>query len=127
MKILLTICLAISAAFLISNKDIQPTDAILIQNDSLPPVENRPPNSNYKPAFPGQTRVRGVKTKNALQGGENCGKPGSPMGYYVIARRKVCITDKSGFMAIHSADGKQLKKSPASPKWMIAGRAVCSM
>ena len=30
--------------------------------DSLPPVETKSPNSNYKPAFGGQTRIAGVKT-----------------------------------------------------------------
>ena len=29
----------------------------------LPPVETKAPNSNYKPAFAGQTRVAGVKTQ----------------------------------------------------------------
>ena len=29
---------------------------------SLPPVETKSPNSNYKPAFAGQTRISGAKT-----------------------------------------------------------------
>jgi glucose/arabinose dehydrogenase len=116
MKILLTICLAISAAFLISNKDIQPTDAILIQNDSLPPVENRPPNSNYKPAFPGQTRVRGVKTKTPYKVEKIAENLGRPWAITLLPDGRFVITDKSGFMAIHSADGKQLKKITGFPK-----------
>src|ERR1700743_2252538 len=31
-------------------------------SDSLPPVEKKSPNSDYKPAFAGQTRIAGVKT-----------------------------------------------------------------
>ena len=38
-------------------------------NDStLPPVETRSPNTNYKPAFSGQTRIGGVKTSTAYEG-----------------------------------------------------------
>jgi hypothetical protein len=34
--------------------------------DSLAPVEKKSPNSNYKPAFSEQTRIRSVKTTTPL-------------------------------------------------------------
>src|SRR5688500_1550120 len=41
----------------------EPTDP----NSGLPPVETSPPNTNYSPAFEGQTRINGVRTSTAYQ------------------------------------------------------------
>src|SRR5882672_6132710 len=43
-----------------ANNNVLPHDAGDTTN--LPPVETKDPNSNYKPAFAGQTRIGGVKT-----------------------------------------------------------------
>src|SRR5690242_16796474 len=41
----------------------------IVQTDTtlLPPLEKNPPNTNYNPAFPGQTRINAVKTTTPYQ------------------------------------------------------------
>lgn len=116
MKLLLTICLAISALFLLSNKHIADTDAVLTQRDSLPPVEKNPPNTNYKPAFAGQTRAPGVKTKTPYKVEKIAERLGRPWAITLFPDGRFVVTHKSGTMAIHSADGKELKKITGFPK-----------
>ena len=53
--------------------------------DSLAPVETKSPNSDYKPAFSGQTRIRSVKTTTSYNVEKIAAKLGSPFAIVTMA------------------------------------------
>ena len=77
--------------------------------DSLSPVETKQANSDYKPAFYGQTRVQGVKTTTPYKIEKIAENIGKPWAITLLPDSRWIVTDKSGFMTIYSADGKLLK------------------
>lgn len=84
--------------------------------DSLPPVETGKANTDYKPAFAGQTRVQGVKTKTAYNADKIAEGLGRPWAITPLPDGRFIITEKTGFMTIHDANGKQLKKITGFPE-----------
>lgn len=82
----------------------------------LPPVETEAPNSNYKPAFEGQTRINGVKTTTAYKVEKIAEKLERPWAVVPMPDGRWLITLKSGYMEIHDADGKLVKKITGFPK-----------
>lgn len=83
---------------------------------NLPPVEKNKPNTNYKPAFAGQTKIAGVKTVTAYKVEKLANNIGNPWGMASLPDNRLLITDKSGFMQIFSADGKFIKKITGLPE-----------
>lgn len=75
-------------------------------NDSTQPVETKPPNSTYKPAFPGQTRIAGVKTKTAFEGQVLTSDLQKPWGITVLPDGRFLITQKEGTMRIATTSGQ---------------------
>ena len=73
--------------------------------DSLPPVETGKANTNYKPAFEGQTRINGVKTSTPYESKVITNKLKSPWGIAVLPDGRLLITEKEGVLRIVSADG----------------------
>lgn len=83
---------------------------------SYPPVETQKANTDYKPAFAGQTRIAGAKTATAFEGKVIAEGLKSPWGIVALPEGKLLITEKEGDMRIVSADGKlseQIKGLPA--------------
>ena len=77
-----------------------------VSTDSvLPAVETKSPNTNYKPAFTGQTRIGGVKTSSAYEGKILTDKLEKPWGIASLPDGKFLITEKKGAMKIVSSDG----------------------
>jgi glucose/arabinose dehydrogenase len=74
--------------------------------DSSKPVETRDPNSNYQPAFKGQTRVAGVTTQTPFEGKVITESLKSPWGITTLPDGRFLITQKGGTMRIASTDGK---------------------
>ena len=72
---------------------------------TIAPVETKPPNSNYKPAFAGQTRIGGVKTKTAYEGKVLSSDLKSPWGITCLPDGRFLITEKKGAMRIATATG----------------------
>ena len=70
------------------------------ENSSQDPVESRKPNADYKPAFEGQTRVAGVKTKTAYEVRRITDKLNRPWGIVQLPDEKFLITEKDGAMVI---------------------------
>lgn len=70
------------------------------------PVETKSPNSDYKPAFAGQTRVGRVKTQAAYQGTLLSSDLKSPWGIATMPDGRFLITEKRGQMRIATPDGK---------------------
>ena len=73
---------------------------------SSAPVETKPPNSNYKPAFPGQTRVAGVKTKTNYEGKVLSTELKIPWGIASLPDGRFLITEKKGTMRIATKSGQ---------------------
>jgi glucose/arabinose dehydrogenase len=88
----------------------------------LSPVETKSPNSNYKPAFTGQTRARGVKTNTALSVTVINSKLNSPWSIHTFPDGRFLITEKEGTMLILTADGKRDKKIAGLPAVLAQGQ-----
>ncbi len=88
----------------------------------LPPVETKAPNSNYKPAFSGQTRIAGVKTTTPYKVEKIAEKLGPPFAIVAMPDGRLMVTIKSGYMEIHDANGKLVKKITGLPEVAFAGQ-----
>lgn len=86
------------------------------------PVETNDPTADFKPAFEGQTRVAGVKTKTPLDISIINGKLENPWAISVLPNGSFLITQKQGTMVILTADGKLNKKITGLPKVDASGQ-----
>jgi len=68
-------------------------------------VETKSPNSNYKPAFAGQTRIAGVRTNTAYEGKMLSDQLNKPWGIASLPDGRFLITEKGGTMRIATATG----------------------
>lgn len=80
------------------------------------PVETKKPNSEYKPAFPGQTRIGSVVTKTPYEGKVLTSSLERPWGIAVLPDGKFIVTEKGGTMRIVSATGEVGKPIDGVPK-----------
>lgn len=78
-----------------------------VSNDSAknPPVETRDPNTDYKPAFAGQTRIGGVKTSTPFEGTVLTDDLEKPWGIAVLPDGRFLITQKEGTLRIVTQQG----------------------
>jgi len=86
------------------------------------PVQTGDANTNYKPAFPGQTRAPGVKTKAALNVTMINSGLDHPWGLRVLPDGRFLISQKSGTMVILTADGKLQKTITGLPAVVNEGQ-----
>jgi aldose sugar dehydrogenase len=70
------------------------------------PVETKKGNTNYKPAFEGQTRVTGVKSSTEFEYTMLDSTLARPWGITALPDGKLLVTEKAGTMRIVSAEGK---------------------
>ena len=68
-------------------------------------VETKKPNSDYKPAFEGQTRIAAVTTKTPYEGKVLTESLRRPWGIAALPDGRFIITEKAGVMKIVSAAG----------------------
>ncbi len=80
----------------------EPNDSTGITQDTTkyPPVETKQGNTNYKPAFEGQTRIAGVKTTTPYEGAVVVEGLKSPWGIAELPDGRLLITEKEGTMRI---------------------------
>ncbi|MCJ8153432.1 PQQ-dependent sugar dehydrogenase [Chryseobacterium sp. SSA4.19] len=71
----------------------------------LPPVETNQANTNYAPAFAGQTRINGVKTSTPYKSSVLSSALSSPWGITGLPDGRLLITEKGGTMRIATATG----------------------
>lgn len=83
---------------------------------NLSSVEKEQPNSDYKPAFNGQTRVAGYKTQTEYQVDIINTSLGRPWGIAQLPSGDFLITEKTGFINLVSKDGKTITKITGLPK-----------
>lgn len=73
------------------------------------------PNADYKPAFVGQTRIKKIVTATPYKVEKIADKLGRPWAIIPLPDGRLMITEKSGFITIHAADGTMLKKVTGLP------------
>ena len=84
--------------------------------------ENAKANTDYKPAFAGQTRIKKVVTVTPYKVEKLVEKLGRPWAIIPLPDGRLMITEKSGYITIHSADGVLLKKVTGLPAVDDAGQ-----
>lgn len=119
MKIILSV-IAVSIVFSMAacNSSASKSSMKNVSSDSshLPTVETKDPNTSYKPAFAGQTRVAGVKTNAAYEGKILAEGLDRPWGIISLPDGRFLITQKAGSIRIASADGKLNDPINVSPE-----------
>lgn len=118
------VCTAVSITACGNKHDeaIAYTDNNPADTSQLPPVETQAPNSDYQPAFAGQTRIAGVKTITPYKVEKIAENLGRPWAVVPMPDGRLLITEKSGFMEIHEANGALVKKITGFPKVEDAGQ-----
>ena len=86
------------------------------------PVETQSPNTDYKAAFAGQTRVAGVTTKTPYKSEKIATKLTSPWAVVPMPDGRLLITGKRGTMQIHDANGALVKKITGFPEVDFSGQ-----
>jgi len=81
-------------------------DAGAAADTTAQPVETREPNSSYTPAFEGQTRVKGVRTKTPYVARILTADLKKPWGIAILPDGRLLITEKEGTMRIATDDGQ---------------------
>jgi aldose sugar dehydrogenase len=76
-----------------------------ISADTLPPVENKPPNTNYQAAFAGQTRVGGMVTETPYEVNILTDQLKRPWAIAVLPDGRFLVTQKFGDMRIVNSKG----------------------
>ena len=82
------------------------SDTGTVTTASEAPVETRQPGSNYKPAFEGQTRIQGIKTKAGYGFTVVTSDLKRPWSIKVMDDGRFLVTEKEGKMRIVSASGQ---------------------
>lgn len=90
--------------------------------DTLPPVETKKPNRGYKPAFEGQTRVAGMKTKTPLSITVINSSLQDPWAICTLPDGRFLITKNKGGMCIVTQDGKLVKNITGFPEVVPDGQ-----
>jgi len=94
-----------------------------LQSDTLiPPVETKAPNSTYKPAFAGQTRIAGVKTKAAYDTKVLSTDLKNPWGITSLPDGRFLITEKKGTMRIATIAGTVSEPITGIPEVNASGQ-----
>jgi aldose sugar dehydrogenase len=87
-----------------------------------PPVETDSPNSNYKPAFAGQTRISGVRTKTQFSVNIITSDLQKPWGISALPDGRFLITEKRGTMRIVSGRGQVSQQITGLPDVNSSGQ-----
>ena len=91
-------------------------------NGSLTPVETKAPNSDYKPAFAGQTRIAGIKSATLYEGKVLTEALKSPWGITGLPDGRLLITEREGTMRIVTAAGQVGAPITGLPEVNAAGQ-----
>jgi glucose/arabinose dehydrogenase len=97
-------CLTLMLASCSTNNSSNGTEQVA-NDTSYAPVETKSPNTNYKPAFEGQTRIAGVKTTTPFAGVVLTDQLNRPWGITSLPDGRFLITEKGGSMRIATAAG----------------------
>jgi glucose/arabinose dehydrogenase len=84
--------------------------------DTISPVETKKANTNFSPAFKGQTRIAGVTTNTQYKVEKIAEKLGRPWAIIPLPDGRLLITEKTGYMEIRTANGSLVKKITGFPE-----------
>lgn len=101
MLILAGVVLSVSAC---QTKSSDTSDATK-KDTTLAPVETQKANSDYKPAFSGQTRISGVKSTTEVEGKVLTSDLQNPWGITSLPDGRLIITQKAGTLRIATQAG----------------------
>jgi glucose/arabinose dehydrogenase len=93
-----------------------------MSRSSTAPVETMPANSDYKPAFEGQTRINGVKTKTPFDAKVLDSSLVRPWGIAALPDGRFIITEKEGTIRIAAASGAMSAPVTGIPAVNSAGQ-----
>lgn len=88
------------------NTDASQTGETTGSSSTSKPVETNPPNSNYKAAFDGQTRIGAVKTSTAFSATVITSSLTSPLAITNLPDGRFLITEKAGNIHIVTSSGQ---------------------
>lgn len=101
--------LLIGTAILLAacGKQVEDSDSAATDSSAVAaaPVETKKGNTDYKPAFEGQTRIAGVQTKTAYEFSILDSTLNRPWGLAALSDGRFIVTEKDGTMRIVSANG----------------------
>jgi len=83
---------------------------------SSPAAKPGAPNTDYKPAFEGQTKIGRVKTATSYKVEKIADHLGIPWAIIPMPDGRLLLTEKTGYMEIVSTDGVLLKKITGFPE-----------
>ncbi|GGH09295.1 PQQ-dependent sugar dehydrogenase [Mucilaginibacter phyllosphaerae] len=92
------------------------------RDTTLAPVETQSANTNYKPAFRGQTRIGGIKTKTPYTATVINSELKNPWGIHVLPDGRFLITEKGATMRILKANGSFDKQIAGLPAVLARGQ-----
>lgn len=105
-KSILVILAGAALAFASCQKKASESSESAQADSTAAPVETQKANSDYKPAFSGQTRIGGVKSATAYEGKVLTSDLKNPWGVTTLPDGRLIITEKAGSMRIATTDGK---------------------
>lgn len=82
----------------------------------LPPVENREPDTDFRPAFEGQTRAPGVRTTTPYEATVISNELSSPWAVTPLPDGRLAITEKAGTMRIATTTGQLSNRITGFPE-----------
>jgi aldose sugar dehydrogenase len=106
------IVIAISVTGCSGNNSTKNADT---SNSTVPKAAGTP-NTDYKPAFEGQTKIGKVKTAASYKVEKIAENLGIPWAIIPLPDGRLLITEKTGYIEIVSAEGVLLKKITGFPK-----------
>ena len=89
---------------------------------TMPPVETRRPNSEYKPAFAGQTRIGAVTTRTPYTVNILTHSLKRPWGIGMLPDGRLLITEKAGVMRIVTLKGEVSEPITGLPEVNASGQ-----
>jgi glucose/arabinose dehydrogenase len=113
----LTVSMLLAAC---NNKKQQQTSKVVVQEGVS--VETKAPNADYKPAFAGQTRIKGVKTKTLYESKILTNELKKPWGIAPLPDGRLLITQKEGTFKIVDKSGKVSKEITGIPEVNDSGQ-----
>ena len=115
--------LIIAAAFIfVSCGTKGPINSNIEPNIINAPVETKAANTDYKPAFAGQTRIGGVKTVTPYEGKVLSTNLNHPWGITSLPDGRLLITEKEGVMRIATTAGQLSQPITGVPPVNSAGQ-----
>lgn len=92
------------------------------ESGSGSPVETNSPETDYKPAFPEQTRIKGITTEADYNASEFASGLDSPWGIAALPGGTFAITEKGGTMRILDTEGNLSEEITGFPEVASAGQ-----